>query len=327
LETPVARLRRDPVEGWLLTVGDGSTRGSWGPVARAVVDDALVLFESVHEAGAATPAEWGRRLRRGTRHGHAGVLAVASGAFELACWDLLGTIHELPVWRLVASEPAVEAVPAYATCFGVEPGEPEARAVATEVRSRWPAQKWRPPRGADAARAISTIAAAAGADGALALDFEGSWTEPDVLELCSAAEAELAWLEEPYPPDELHLARPGGLPFPHATGEHCYGPHETAALLAAGVEIWQPDAVFCGGFANLCAIAEQAAAAGARCVPHGGGLLPSLHAAAAGAPVEMVELHVLLEPRRQAHLASSLLPGADGDLPIPELPGWGGPVL
>lgn len=61
-------------------------------------------------------------------------------------------------------------------------------------------------------------------------------------------------------------------------------------------------------------------------MPHGGSLLPALHAAAAGDAVECVEYHMLLEPRRQAHLASPVMPVEGRRLVAPDAPGWAGPL-
>jgi L-alanine-DL-glutamate epimerase-like enolase superfamily enzyme len=61
-------------------------------------------------------------------------------------------------------------------------------------------------------------------------------------------------------------------------------------------------------------------------VPHGGCLVPSLHAAAAGSSIEMVEYHLLLEPARQAHLAEPVRPRQGPFLSVPERPGWAGPL-
>jgi L-alanine-DL-glutamate epimerase-like enolase superfamily enzyme len=316
-----------PVHGWLVGVSDGRRWGWWGPVAERTAGQARELFDAVHGqnvgSGAATPEGWARQLRRGTRHAHAGALAAAVGAVELACWDLAGQRNDCPVWALTSSAPALEEVRCYATCFGIDIAAPSAATIATEVATSWPVQKWRPKSGAEGGRAARLVAQSAGGGARLALDFGGSWQRAEVNDLCEGIEVPLAWIEEPCAPDEMHLARPGEFPAPHAAGEHCYGPADTAILTAAGVDIWQPDAVFCGGYGNLLTIATLAARAAAVCVPHGGGLIPSLHAAAA-APLAMVEYHLLLEPRRQAHLADPLLCLEGPAMPLPTLPGWAG---
>jgi len=171
---------------------------------------------------------------------------------------------------------------------------------------------------------MRALVKAVGGDDRLALDFGGKWAAPDILALCSTIKRGLAWLEEPYAPGELHRARPGEFPFPHAAGEHSYNLDETAILVAAGVDIWQPDAVFCGGFGALCDFARKAVGVGARCLPHGGGLVPAVHAAIVGAPIECVEYHLRLEPIRQAHFEQGLLLDDKDHIEKPLRPGWAG---
>lgn len=324
--TDAQRDDQRPVDAYLVGVTDGTGWGWWGPLDRRVAGLAAELFAAVDEAVPATPPQWARRARRATRHAHAGVLGVAAGALELACWDLAGVRAQAPVWALAGrGTAAFERVPCYATCFGLDLEGPGATAAATAIGASWPLQKWRPPRSGDAAL-VDRASSAAGGDGRLALDFGGTWDLAQVLRLCGQLDVRLAWVEEPLHPDELHLAPRGGFPFPHAAGEHAYGPGDAAALRHAGVDVWQPDAVFCGGYDNLLVLAAAAAASGARCVPHGGGLLPTLHAAAAGSPVEMGEYHLRLEPRRQAHLADPVTLLEPGVLTVPARPGWAGPL-
>ncbi|MDF0668799.1 MAG: enolase C-terminal domain-like protein [Nitrospira sp.] len=214
-------------------------------------------------------------------------------------------------------------VDSYATCFGIDPHDNASAAVASEVAFRWAVQKWRPTHSVDV---MNKLAEAAGGDGALCLDFGGLWNSDAIARLCEDLSFRLAWIEEPFPPEEMHQAIGWRRPAPHAAGEHCYSRAETAILEAAGVEIWQPDAVFCGGFQSFRLLVERASEIGVRCMPHGGSLLPALHAAAAGDAVECVEYHMLLEPRRQAHLASPVMPVEGRRLVAPDAPGWAGPL-
>jgi L-alanine-DL-glutamate epimerase-like enolase superfamily enzyme len=137
---------------------------------------------------------------------------------------------------------------------------------------------------------------------------------------------QLAWIEEPLPPWQLCEVNTMKLPAPLAAGEHCYGPHEIPLFEVAGVNVWQPDAVFCGGFLNFMRICQRAKALNARLVPHGGGLLPALHAAACGAGIEQMEWHLLLEPKRQAHFPEITGPDKEHRIAVPVRSGWAGPL-
>ncbi|MDH6108194.1 D-galactarolactone cycloisomerase [Kitasatospora sp. MAP12-15] len=327
LHHPAVRpdIRRDPVHGWLVGVSDGLHWGWWGPVDQAVaarVPGLLAAAFSVLPAQV-DAADFARRLRRATRHGHTGLLALSVGALELALWDLLGQRAGLPVWSLLRPQAVEHAVPAYATCFGVDPTPSRVPQVMDEVADGFAVQKWHPDvLGAELIELTKEFAARRG-PGRLAVDFHGAWPPERVRDACRPLGDALAWVEEPYHPDEVDTARADEFAVPHAAGEHCYAPADAAQLRAGHVDVWQPDAVFCGGLVNLLRLVRAAARAGARCAPHGGGFLPALHLAAAGERIDLVELHLLLEPRRSVHFAE---PPAlkESQLAIPTAPGWCG---
>jgi len=162
--------------------------------------------------------------------------------------------------------------------------------------------------------------------GRVALDFCGRWNADAALRYVRRFPLPLAWVEEPCAPGDLLGLRPDRFPAPVAAGEHCYGVADTAVLSLAGIPVWQPDAVFCGGFDAFRAITEIAAGQHRVVLPHGGGLLPALHAAFAGSSVRQVEFHILLEPRRQVHLQWPTMPDPDGTFVPPQEPGWSGPL-
>jgi len=319
----------DPVRGWLVGVCDGRQWGWWGPIEERVAAHAPAMLAAAFPTLPASvrPGEFARTLRRATRHAHSGLLAVAVGSLELAVWDLAGKRAGLPVWALLAPRAVRDTVPAYATCFGVSRTPKQVARVMDEVAHDYTVQKWRPHiLEAELAGVAAEFVARRG-PGRLAVDFAGAWPPDRVRAACRAQAGALAWVEEPYHPDEVDTAAEGEFGAPHASGEHCYGPADAAHLRAGHVDVWQPDAVFCGGLVNLLLLARAAAAAGADCAPHGGGLLPALHLAAIGEPVSVVELHLLLEPRRSAHLAAPPPTGdpqAAGALPVPVAPGWCG---
>jgi L-alanine-DL-glutamate epimerase-like enolase superfamily enzyme len=317
--------RSDEVRGWLVGVTDGKAWGWWGPVPSGVAGRAPELLATAYPD---LPAEidlanFARCLRRATRHAHTGVLALTVGSLELAAWDLAGQRAGLPVWALISPQARRETVPAYATCFGVSLTPERVAGVMDEVADVFPVQKWKPGVLAPDLLGSTTGLAARRGPARVAVDFHGAWAPQRVREVCAPLGDVLAWVEEPYHPDEVNAAEPGEFGAPHAAGEHCYGLADATQLLAGHVDIWQPDAVFCGGWMNLTELVRAAARAGMTCTPHGGGLLPALHLAALGEPIAMVELHLLLEPRRCAHLAEP--PRLDvAEFAIPAAPGWGG---
>jgi D-galactarolactone cycloisomerase len=316
----------EDVRGWLVGVTDGKTWGWWGPVPEAAAVQAPGLLSAAFPTLPAEidPARFARRLRRATRHAHTGLLALTVGSLELAAWDLAGKRAGLPVWALIAPSARRGTVPAYATCFGLNPTPERVLGVMDAVADTFALQKWQPIVLGPELLGVTKGFAVRRGPARIAVDFLGSWDPARVREVCTPLGDMLAWVEEPYHPDEVNRAEPGEFGVSHAAGEHCYGPADATQLLAGHVDIWQPDAVFCGGWVNLKHLVRAAAQAGATCTPHGGGLLPALHLAALGERIAMVELHLLLEPRRSAHLAEPPRMGDEAEFAIPEAPGWGG---
>lgn len=317
----------DAVHGWLVGVSDGRHWGWWGPVGQDVAERAPGLFAAAFPELPVwvAPADFARQVRRATRHAHTGVLALTVGSLELALWDLAGIRAGLPVWALLAPEVVRTTVPAYATCFGADMAPGNVAAAMDAVADTYTVQKWRPGVLADELRDVVDDVAARRGPGRLAVDFLGAWHPDRVRAACTPVADALAWVEEPYHPDEVTQARAGEFGTSHAAGEHCYGAADAALLRAGHVDVWQPDAVFCGGLVNLMLLVRSAADAGARCAPHGGGLLPALHLAAIGEQIALVEFHLLLEPRRGAHWADPPTTADDaGSLPVPTGAGWCG---
>lgn len=322
--------RLDPVHGWLVGISDGRAWGWWGPVERPVAEHAPALLHAAFPRLPAevAPAGFARQLRRATRHAHSGLLSIAVGSLELALWDLAAKRAGRPVWALLAPRAVRTAVPAYATCFGVPCSPRHVAAVMAEVADGYAVQKWGSAVVGPELIGVSADFVARRGPGRLAVDFRGTWHPDRVRTACLPLKGALAWVEEPYHPDEVDRGRPGEFGAPHAAGEHCYGAADAAQLLVGHVDVWQPDAVFCGGLMTLMTLARTAVRAGARCAPHGGGLLPALHLAAVDESVTVVEHHLLLEPRRCAHLAEPPLDGdAVGALAVPGQPGWCGDLL
>jgi L-alanine-DL-glutamate epimerase-like enolase superfamily enzyme len=313
------------VRAAVLTVSDENSRGSWGPLPHDLAQDARNLVCRLAGKTMSDPGEIGRLARQLDRHAHTGRGCAASGAAELACWDLLGQRHEVPVWQLLTSRPRTSIVGTYATCFGVDLASDAGLELAGLMSKVGVTQKWYPIWGAGAARAYERVnALIQEGDSRISLDFAGRLSAREANEYCRKVPLRLAWAEEPAPPGRLMTLVHECFPCPVAAGEHCYTSDETQVLALAMVDIWQPDAVFCGGLRSYFAVANKAAEAGVDLMPHGGGLLPALHTAAILGPLPTIEYHLLLEPRRQVHLTEKIIPDADGMLALPRLPGWHG---
>ncbi|WP_437304753.1 enolase C-terminal domain-like protein [Sorangium sp. So ce388] len=317
----------DTVTGWLVGATDGRSSGWWGPVDMRVALLATELFDAIDDRSPCDPGAWAERARSRTRHAHMGLGAVAIGAAELAIWDLAGQRAQAPVWALVGGVPRCTHVDTYATCFGKgadAAGSP--RLAAAVAALGWRIQKWCPPHSEDAGAVVARLAEAAGGTERIAVDMCGRWDPEAAKALCRALPPGLAWIEEPLPPWRLRDVTAFQLTSPLAAGEHCYGPQDTLLLEAVLADIWQPDAVFCGGFASLIEIAAASRRGGRRCLPHGGGFLAAVHAAACDSGITTLEWHLRLEPLRQAHLATPVIPDDNLRVKLPDRPGWAGPL-
>jgi len=311
------------VTAWLLGAYDGKMWGWWGPVSQQVAQYAVEIFNAIDERQPTTPERWAERARRYTRHAHAGLGNVAVGTFELAVWDLAGQRTDRPVWAFFCETPAVTSVKTYMTCAGINPRGESSRKLAADLADRgWTLQKWQPHD--HNGSVVEELRRSVGDKARIAVDIGGRWSKDKVVRFLEELSCNLAWIEEPLPPWRFSEMRVLPRPAPFAAGEHCYGPHETPLLEAAGIEIWQPDAVFCGGFVNFLRMADRAATVGARFVPHGGGLIPAIHAAACGVQTECVEWNLNVEPKRQAHLTDGIAPDDRHRIPVPYHPGWAG---
>jgi 2-dehydro-3-deoxyphosphogalactonate aldolase len=216
----------------------------------------------------------------------------AVSALEMACWDIVGKALDMPVHRLLGGA-VRERVRGY-TYLYPEPGDttdvytdPDlaAERAAACVESGFTAVKFDPagpytaldgrqPTPADLDRCerfVTRIREAVGDQADLLFGTHGQFTASGALRLARRiAAAEPLWFEEPVPPDDLDaLARVvAGSPVPVAAGERAATKHEFARLLAAGVDILQPNLGRAGGLLEGKKIAALAEAHGAQIAPH-----------------------------------------------------------
>ena len=294
----------------------------------------LVIGETALE-----PERVSEKLHRATFWlGRGGAVTHTIGGIDIALWDILGQVTRQPVGRLLGGRWR-DRVTAYASLLMDEPAK--LREILSSVAERgFRAFKigWGPfgrsdPRLdeaiVDAARgAIGPHAAlmvdAGASDGLWAQDLKWARRTADML-----ASYDVAWLEEPLPPDALedYVVLRGVSPVPISGGEVFTRRQSfTAWIERRAFDIVQPDVTKVGGLSEQRRIAWMAAEHNLKVVPHGWntavGLAADLQFASAIPRTDLVEYldgsayidELVAEPWRI---------DADGMLVIPEVPGIG----
>ena len=316
---------------------DSGETGIWGPINQ--IQSYLLLFcIRPHVIGLpafAIERVWSEVFRL-ERHGRSGHYITALSALDLALWDLVGQYQKKPVFELLGG-PIRTQVPVYASMLGFDPDAENAPSLAEAIRSEgYSGQKWAlrdgPSERSDGLyrnlRRVTRLREAVGEDHQLMVDAFGRWDLSYAQEFCRRAEhLRLTWVEEPLPPEMLlsYKRLRSATSTALAAGEHCYTRFEIANLLEANVvDFIQPDAGWCGGLTELRRIITLASVYGVPIVPHGGGLIPSLHLAASD-PIPVIpkiEYHLTVEPKRQWFLRSSIKLDR-GRITVPVDPGLG----
>lgn len=268
---------------------------------------------------------------------------------EPAFWDIKAKRRGIPVWRLLTDD-APDSVAVYASTGEVkEPGE-RVEEVEARIDEGFSTVKLRihEDEEADAAQ-VRRVAEAVGDRARLGVDANQGWRVAAVgpaplwdldralrfAELC--ADLGVTWIEEPLAMDAYDdlAALTERSDVPIAGGELQPGGEAELRMMIERrcYDIFQPDAVFTGGFAQTARVAAAAHDAGLRYTPHtwtnGVGFAVNLQlfiAAGAAARGELLE-YPLAPPGwvpagRDAMLAQPFL-HHEGRLPTPTGPGLG----
>ena len=266
-------------------------------------------------------------------------------AVEVAVWDAVGKLLDVPLWRLLGGRN--ERLPAYASSG--ELLDPEARVERClslrergirAVKIRFHRSDWR-----DDVAVVAAVRDAVGPRMEILVDANQGWRMPGDREgrwdVATAAQCArelealgVFWLEEPLRTDDVEgyrsLRSRTGIRL--AAGELVRTAAEARDLVVGGgVDVVQADVLFVGGIGGCRRIAALADLHGRGWSPHtwsnGLGLVANLHAALAFSTVSVVE--VPFDPpawgpeRRDWLLPSSLEIGADGTIEPPPGPGLG----
>jgi len=274
--------------------------------------------------------------------GQRGLTVTALSGIDIALWDIKGKRFGVPVSTLLGGR-FRDRVRAYATGSFRKDGVDRVLDIAEEVagyaREGFHAVKIK--IGFDVEedlRVIAVVREAIGPDRRLMIDANHGY---DVLEAVTLGQRAYAfgidWFEEPVLPEVLSAYRAvrEGQPIPVAGGETWQGRHAMREPFETrAVDIIQPDICGTGGFTEMRRIADMAAQAGVRLVPHVWGtavqIAASLQFMAAQLPdpprrnpIEpILEFDRTPNPFRQAILTRPL-EHIDGIVTIPDAPGLG----
>lgn len=283
------------------------------------------------------------RMMQYTYHrGDAGLHIAVAGAVDTAAWDALGRLTNLSVGRLLGGR-ARDRVTPYASSGFVtarnDLGELRACAEAA-VGNGYLGMKIKVGLGLrEDVRRAQTVREVLGPDRALMVDFNGNCTADVAARILDALEElDLAWAEEPVPPEDLDGLRrlADRTRVPLATGEAVYTRHGFRALLDARcVDVVQPDIGKMGGLTEAHFVTGLARMHNVRVSPHcwaGAVTLASTlqllaatpdypHPSVAPEPL-WLEYDQGENPLRD-RLAGGPFPVKDGQVEIPDEPGLG----
>ena len=143
---------------------------------------------------------WDIMWRSTWMHGRKGAIIHAISGVDLALWDLIGKVWEVPVYRLLGGETKA-VIPAYATGNDYDWSISSGFTKVKLVLEHGPADG----RGGlkKTVEFVKRVRDALGPDGAIMLDCVMGLTEDYTLELAEALERyRIYWIEEALPPDD-----------------------------------------------------------------------------------------------------------------------------
>lgn len=277
---------------------------------------------------------WDRVYQRQlVSHGMGQATCLAMSGLDQALWDLRGKAVGWPVYKLLGGKS--RAVPAYAggISLGFQPPAELVEEAQALVAQGYKALKLR--FGDTAKRDVERLTAvrhALGADVAIMVDANTGYTVSDVRAVMPAMqEANVLWLEEPFPPHDRRSYRKASElgQVPLAAGENHFTRFEFNQLIAdAAVQILQPDLSKAGGVTEVMRIAAMASAEKLTIHPHtlasGLNMAASLHVLSAIDNGGYFEADVAKENLFRDRLTTRTdLLDAQGCVRPPEKPGLG----
>ncbi|HXM55026.1 MAG TPA: enolase C-terminal domain-like protein [Candidatus Dormibacteraeota bacterium] len=231
------------------------------------------LFRFIADAEL-VPLELEATLRsRLTLHGPIGLAGMALAGLDMAAWDALARIRDVPLAALLGG--SVGRVPAYnSNGLGIMPRAEAAAEAAALLDGGFSAVKVRlgRPDAGDDLETVRAVRSAIGAGAVLMADFNQYLSIGEALVRCALLDGEgLAWIEEPVRTDDLAgCARVAAeVRTPVQIGENFSGPFQMREALAMGAsDLVMPDLQRIGGVTGWLRAAALAHAFGVEMSSH-----------------------------------------------------------
>ncbi len=255
-------------------VGYGEAHHAQTPsTIAAFINDALgpsLIGMDAHE----TEAIWDKSYRHYiATHGPGAAAVIGLSGVDLALWDIKGKDLGQPVYRLLGGKRRPIRAYAGGISLGFQPVDDLKREIEGFIARGYDFMKLRvgDTLEKDLER-VSEVRAAFGPEITLAADAGTRYRTADVARIAEVCEAgRLAWLEEPFTPDNL----PGYRRLrdltatPLAAGENHFTRHELRALISEEViQFVQADCCKTGGITEILKIAALAGAWHLQFAPH-----------------------------------------------------------
>lgn len=273
---------------------------------------------------------------------NSGVSPRAISGVDIALWDLMGKVLEMPVYQLLGGK-VRDKIPAYASGLFCKDRPNVTQALVDEAKGYvdlgFPAVKMKIGFGEvyDVVN-VTAVRQAIGDDVLFAVDANCGYDVGTAIDVGrKIAHNDLFWYEEPLPTDDVdgYLEVKRAMPMRIAGAEALAGRWAFRELIQQrALDIVQPDISIAGGFTECRNIAAMASANYVRVLPHMWGghirLAATVHWQATIPdapdvlnPIPSLFEYDMTENGLRTELAVNPIQAVDGELPVPDGPGLG----
>ena len=245
---------------------------TYTPMALQPTAQLIRNFEALLQDEVLAPAAIEQKLAQRFRLlGPQGLVGIALAALDMALWDALARIHQVPLLQLLGGEE--RPLQAYGA-VGYDGVDGSAR-----VAEDWATRGFRGIKAKigyatvrEDLAVIRAMRAATGPDMAIMVDYNQSLTPTDAIERLRVLEGEgLAWVEEPTLAHDYagHARIAAASPIPIQCGENWWGTLDLQHAISAGASDYlMPDVMKIGGVSGWQRCAAIAQAHGLRVSSH-----------------------------------------------------------